>query len=202
MDTHPGPFQLTTNCSQDRRNPPDHIGHGFCTNFFGCDGIYIKGPDSGPTRILDVTDKVMEPEESVEYLGRILDLMPFVAVASIAGPEDPFYEPKRTLKTLERPRISPKCATACGAGPMLPDYWSPGRKENTPPVWGTFVMRPICASVSQIRISLRFLQAENRLVSIRSSQALAVGMATFRPRRPTSHRVPSTRRWLPLQVFP
>jgi len=48
-----------------------------------------------------VTSAVLSPEEALQYLGRVKEKAPHLAVAGIAGPGDPFANPEKTLKTLE-----------------------------------------------------------------------------------------------------
>lgn len=48
-----------------------------------------------------VTSAVLSPAEAQQYLGRVKEKAPHLAVAGIAGPGDPFADPARTLKTLE-----------------------------------------------------------------------------------------------------
>jgi nitrogen fixation protein NifB len=47
-----------------------------------------------------VTSRVMGPDEALAHLDDTLARMPFVSVAGIAGPGDPFAEPETTLRTL------------------------------------------------------------------------------------------------------
>lgn len=48
-----------------------------------------------------VTSAVLTPEEALDYLGRVRAKAPHLSVVGIAGPGDPFANPKETLKTLE-----------------------------------------------------------------------------------------------------
>jgi len=62
-----------------------------------CNRVYDCVNESRP----GVTSKVFSPEESLEYLDRLLARMPYITVAGIAGPGDAFHDPPRTLMTLE-----------------------------------------------------------------------------------------------------
>jgi len=48
-----------------------------------------------------VTSAVLTPEEACDYLRRVRETAPHLAVVGIAGPGDPFANPAETLKTLE-----------------------------------------------------------------------------------------------------
>lgn len=48
-----------------------------------------------------LASRVMTPEQALEWLSRTRREMPWLAVAGIAGPGDPFHDPDNTLATLE-----------------------------------------------------------------------------------------------------
>lgn len=48
-----------------------------------------------------VASRVLTPEQALEWLTRAREEMPWLAVAGIAGPGDPFDDPGNTLATLE-----------------------------------------------------------------------------------------------------
>jgi nitrogen fixation protein NifB len=51
-----------------------------------------------------VTSSVLNPEQAVLYLDRVLEKAPNITVAGIAGPGDAFADPKLTMETLRRVR--------------------------------------------------------------------------------------------------
>lgn len=53
-----------------------------------------------------VASRVLTPPEALEHLSRLRQEMPWLAVAGIAGPGDPFCDPESTLRTLELVRAS------------------------------------------------------------------------------------------------
>jgi nitrogen fixation protein NifB len=71
-----------------------------------------------------VTSAVLGPEEAVDYLGRVLEKIPNIAVTGIAGPGDPFAEPDATLETLRLVRERYPGMLLCVAtnGLELPPY--------------------------------------------------------------------------------
>jgi len=71
--------------------PRCNIRCGYCNR--SCDCVNESRPG--------VTSAVLEPEEAASRLEKALREMPFISVAGIAGPGDPFCEPERTLRTLE-----------------------------------------------------------------------------------------------------
>lgn len=71
--------------------PRCNIQCGYCSRSFDCVNESRPG----------VTSRVLEPEETVGYLDRMLALMPHITVAGIAGPGDAFSDPERTLTTIE-----------------------------------------------------------------------------------------------------
>jgi nitrogen fixation protein NifB len=71
--------------------PRCNIQCGYCSRAYDCVNESRPG----------VTSRVLEPEEAVDYLERMLALMPYITVAGIAGPGDAFCDPERTLTTIE-----------------------------------------------------------------------------------------------------
>lgn len=71
-----------------------------------------------------VTSRLMTPEQASAHFQRALGRMPFISVAGIAGPGDPFRRPELTLETLRRVRqICPEvilCVSSNGLN--LPDH--------------------------------------------------------------------------------
>lgn len=51
-----------------------------------------------------VSSAVLDPEQAVAYLERVLERAPHITVAGIAGPGDAFADPEQTLETLRRIR--------------------------------------------------------------------------------------------------
>ncbi len=47
-----------------------------------------------------VTSSVLAPHQAVEYMGQVLEKEPRITVAGIAGPGDPFANPRETLDTM------------------------------------------------------------------------------------------------------
>ncbi|MGA7563560.1 MAG: radical SAM protein [Desulfobaccales bacterium] len=47
-----------------------------------------------------VTSSVLSPAQAIAYLERVLEAQPCITVAGIAGPGDPFANPKETMETL------------------------------------------------------------------------------------------------------
>lgn len=71
--------------------PGCNIRCGYCDRSYDCVNESRPG----------VTSRVVSPEEAVEALDRALLRMPYLSVAGIAGPGDPFRHPGRTLLCLE-----------------------------------------------------------------------------------------------------
>lgn len=74
-----------------------------------------------------VTSAVMDPEQALARLEGALTAMPYISVAGVAGPGDPFHRPERTLACLElvrrnHPELS-LCVSTNGynLGPYIPD---------------------------------------------------------------------------------
>ena len=47
-----------------------------------------------------VTSTVLSPEQSLEYMRRVLEKEPRISVAGIAGPGDPFANGEQTMETM------------------------------------------------------------------------------------------------------
>ena len=47
-----------------------------------------------------VTSAVLKPKQAIAYLEKVLEAEPRITVAGIAGPGDPFANPKETLETI------------------------------------------------------------------------------------------------------
>ena len=47
-----------------------------------------------------VTSAVLKPKQAIAYLEQVLEAEPRITVAGIAGPGDPFANPKETLETI------------------------------------------------------------------------------------------------------
>lgn len=71
--------------------PGCNIQCGYCSRAFDCVNESRPG----------VTSSIMEPDQAVACLSKMLTQMPYVTVAGIAGPGDAFCDPERTLTTLE-----------------------------------------------------------------------------------------------------
>lgn len=71
--------------------PECNIRCGYCDRSHDCVNESRPG----------VSSRVVSPEEAVEALDRAVSRMPFLSVAGIAGPGDPFRHPERTLHCLE-----------------------------------------------------------------------------------------------------
>lgn len=71
-----------------------------------------------------VTSKVMTPDEALAHLDRALAAMPYLSVAGVAGPGDPFCDPGPTLDCLEMIRRAHPGILLCVAsnGLNLPPY--------------------------------------------------------------------------------
>ena len=67
-----------------------NIQCGFCNRKYDCVNESRPG----------VTSAVLEPEAALDYLGRVMEKIPNIAVVGIAGPGDPFAVPDATLETL------------------------------------------------------------------------------------------------------
>src|SRR5512143_1402807 len=61
-----------------------------------CDRRYDCPNESRP----GVTSTVLTPTQAVEYLRRVGERIPDLAVVGIAGPGDPFANPEETMETL------------------------------------------------------------------------------------------------------
>jgi nitrogen fixation protein NifB len=91
-----------------------NIQCGFCNRKYDCVNESRPG----------VTSAVLGPHEALDYLERVLEKMPNIAVTGIAGPGDPFAEADATLETLrfvrERYPEMLLCVATNGLG--LPPY--------------------------------------------------------------------------------
>jgi nitrogen fixation protein NifB len=102
--------------------PGCNIQCGYCSRAYDCINESRPG----------VTSRVMQPGEAASYLGEMLNLMPYVTVAGIAGPGDAFCEPERTLSTLEMIRKAHPKLNLClstnglGIGPYIHDLFELG----------------------------------------------------------------------------
>jgi nitrogen fixation protein NifB len=87
---------------------------GFCNRKYDCANESRPG----------VTSAVLGPQGALDYLERVLEKIPNIAVTGIAGPGDPFAEPDATLETLrlvrERYPEMLLCVATNGLG--LPPY--------------------------------------------------------------------------------
>ena len=71
--------------------PKCNLGCNFCNRKFDCLNESRPG----------VTSKVLSPQQSVAYLGKVIDLIDVpLSVVGIAGPGDPFANPNETMETL------------------------------------------------------------------------------------------------------
>lgn len=74
--------------------PDCNIHCRYCNRAFDCFNECRPG----------VTSKILEPEEALAHLESVLEHMPWISVAGIAGPGDAFANPERTFKTIEHIR--------------------------------------------------------------------------------------------------
>lgn len=97
--------------------PGCNIQCGYCSRACDCPNESRPG----------VTSAILNPGEAAAYLREMLERMPFVSVAGIAGPGDAFCDPERTLTTLElirktHPRLNLCLSTnGLGIGPYITD---------------------------------------------------------------------------------
>jgi nitrogen fixation protein NifB len=91
-----------------------NIQCGFCNRKYDCVNESRPG----------VTSAVLGPGEALDYLERVLEKIPNIAVTGIAGPGDPFAEPDATLETLRLVRARYPGMLLCVAtnGLGLPPY--------------------------------------------------------------------------------
>jgi nitrogen fixation protein NifB len=91
-----------------------NIQCGFCNRKYDCVNESRPG----------VTSAVLEPDAAVDYLERVLQKIPNIAVVGIAGPGDPFAVPEATLETLRLVRKRYPGMLLCVAtnGLGLPPY--------------------------------------------------------------------------------
>lgn len=71
--------------------PQCNIQCAYCRRDYDC--IHENRPG--------VTEGVITPAQALERLERILEQMPYISVAGVAGPGDAFADPELTLKTFE-----------------------------------------------------------------------------------------------------
>ena len=74
--------------------PECNIHCRYCNRAFDCTNESRPG----------VTSKILEPEEALVHLESVIEHMPWITVAGIAGPGDAFADPERTLETIEHIR--------------------------------------------------------------------------------------------------
>lgn len=70
--------------------PKCNIQCGFCNRAYSCVNESRPG----------VTARVMDPGEALSHLKEMKERAPYISVAGIAGPGDPFANPRETLETL------------------------------------------------------------------------------------------------------
>ncbi len=73
-----------------RWRPKCNILCNYCNRKFDCVNESRPG----------VTSSVLSPTQAIAYLERVLEAEPRITVAGIAGPGDPFANPKETLETI------------------------------------------------------------------------------------------------------
>lgn len=74
--------------------PDCNIHCRYCNRAFDCTHECRPG----------VTSKILEPEEALAHLESVIEHMPWISVAGIAGPGDAFADPERTFMTIEHIR--------------------------------------------------------------------------------------------------
>jgi nitrogen fixation protein NifB len=85
-----------------------------------CDRKYDCVNESRP----GVCSSILSPEQALGYLASVLEKVDNLSVVGIAGPGDPFANPRETLATLEAVRAKYPAMTLCVAtnGLGLPEY--------------------------------------------------------------------------------
>jgi nitrogen fixation protein NifB len=82
-----------------------NIQCGFCNRKYDCVNESRPG----------VTSAVLSPKAAAQYLDRVLEKVPNIAVTGIAGPGDPFATPEETLETLRLVRAQCPAMLLCVA---------------------------------------------------------------------------------------
>ncbi|MDR1491106.1 MAG: radical SAM protein [Planctomycetaceae bacterium] len=117
FDRHPC-FNVLTRHSTGRIHLPVAVRCNIQCNF--CNRKYDCVNESRP----GVTSAVLTPTQAIRYLDAVLEKVENLAVVGIAGPGDPFANPKETMQTLEfvREKYPDKILCFATNGLGLPDY--------------------------------------------------------------------------------
>ncbi|HNY16055.1 MAG TPA: nitrogenase cofactor biosynthesis protein NifB [Treponemataceae bacterium] len=94
--------------------PKCNVQCNFCNRKYDCVNESRPG----------VCSAILSPEQSVDYLSKVMETIGNVSVVGIAGPGDPFANPEATLRTMELTRARYPDMILCVAtnGLGLPEY--------------------------------------------------------------------------------